>query len=371
MSNKNKKKKAKKQMNPQVMQDVLLGFKTLISNDACITTAREWKGVVKNIIPVGLALGAVVLALVPYFVQQNQVQGSTAVLGTPSSNYEVGLSSMVHSLAYDENNTVRATPITLEIDDQGKLVFDDTGSNFRNAGTSTQTWYQLTRKEENSSGALTDHIVFEAFFNTEAINDNEFFARVDTNQNPYTAETRATQVGTDATVYQSSYIAFGTESVRFRRRNETTTVVGLTGTYELLKNYDLTELATVTLKEVDYNTSEYIDTVKNYFKTFVNNSYEPSKQRSLWMYTGIFFAVDAGAILLFGAMLFLMTRGKKNPYRVYTFWQTQKMAYWASFTPGVLSLIGFAIPNMAFIMFFFLFGFRMMWMSMKSLRPVA
>ena len=363
----NKKKKAKKQANPQIAANIFLGLKTTISNDACIKAAREWKGAL-NIIPVVLALGSVVLALVPYFVQQNGIQGSTAVLGAPSSSYEVGLSELVHSLAYDAEGNERAEPITLEVSSEGKLHFVNNSTDFFNSGSGSDGWYTITRMEENSEHKLEPQIMFEAFFNTApaTTTDDVFFSYIDAFKNPFTGNLRDSQVE----VFKGSYIAFGRESVRFRRRNEIVTVTGLTGTYELLKGTSLTQFA-ASLKGKDVNSAEYIGSVKTYFTDFVNKSYEPAKQKGLWMYTGIFFGVDAGAIILFGAMLFLMTRGKKNPFRIYTFWETQKMAYFAALTPSILSLIGFAIPNMAFILFFFIFGFRMMWMSMKSMRPMA
>ena len=363
----NKKKKAKKQVNPEIAANIFLGLKTTISNDACIKAAREWKGAL-NIVPIVLALGSVVLALVPYFVQQNGLQGSTAVLGTPSSSYETGLSQLIHSLAYDSNGNERPEAITLEVTAEGKLHFVNNTTDFFNSGSGQDGWYTITRKEENADKDLQDQIMFEAFFNTApaTTTDEMFYSYIDAFKNPFTGNLRDSQVE----VFKGSYIAFGRESVRFRHRNEIVAFTGLTGSYELLKGKSLTDFA-ASLKGQDVNSSQYINSVKTYFVDFVNKSYEPAKQKGLWMYTGIFFGVDLGAMILFGLMLFLMTRGKKNPFRIYTFWETQKMAYFAAPTPALLSLIGFAIPNMAFILFFFIFGFRMMWMSMKSMRPIA
>ena len=67
-----------------------------------------------------------------------------------------------------------------------------------------------------------------------------------------------------------------------------------------------------------------------------------------------------------------MTRGKKtNPFHILTFWQTQKIAYWESLAPGILSLLGFIPFFSQFAMFFYLFlmGMRTMWMSTRQLRP--
>ena len=370
MSNKKKKKAKNQPANSQVLGDVFLGVKTLLSNDACIKVSREWKGW-RNIFPIILALGSVVLALVPYFVQQNKVQGASAVLTSPTGNYENGLAEMVHALSYDPEGNKRATPINLEITAEGKLKFENATPDFLNADVATEKWFTLSREIIDTNGKPVQHIVFEAFFNTSSnITDSEFFEDIDTYKNPFNHLER--DPNKEINVYQASYIAFGKEFVRFRRRNEMTTATGLTGSYELLKGTNITTVtANDIVKDVPFNTTEYINKVRDYFYDVVNKSYEPAKQKGIWMYTGIFFGVDAGAIILFGLMLFLMTRGKRNPFRIFTFWETQKMAYWAAPTPALLSLIGFAIPNMAFILFFFIFGFRMMWMSMKSIRPQA
>ena len=368
-----KKKKAKKPMNPQVTGDILLGLKTLISNDACIKVSREWKGW-RHAIPVVIALGSVVLALVPYFVQQNNVQGSSAVFSAPTGNYENGLATLIHTLAYDsQTNQKRATPINLSVSADGKLVFEDNSADFRNYSDGGFKWFTLFRNHSDDPANPQKNIVFEAFFNTdEATKDDDFFKRIDLNQNPFTGTQREVHQVGENTAYQSPYIAFGKEFVRFRRRNEVQTFTGLTGSYQALANTSLTDLALkAELVDVKVIDQAYINKVKTFFVGFVNSSYEPAKKQAVWMYTGIFFGVDAAAILLFGLMLFLMTRGKKNPFRIYTFWECQKMSYWAALAPAILSLAGFFIPNFAYILFFFLFGFRMMWMSMKSMRPQA
>jgi hypothetical protein len=106
------------------------------------------------------------------------------------------------------------------------------------------------------------------------------------------------------------------------------------------------------------------------WKEIFADGYESTKNTNAWMMTGIFFGVYVGLALILGLTVFLMTRGKTNPFRIYTFWECQKIAYWASFAPALLGLIGFAFPAYAQLIYIFLFGLRVMWMSMRSLRPV-
>ncbi|MCR4562116.1 MAG: hypothetical protein K5694_02805 [Bacilli bacterium] len=108
------------------------------------------------------------------------------------------------------------------------------------------------------------------------------------------------------------------------------------------------------------------------WKKVFNYGYDNTRVTTAWRFTGIMSGVFAGTILLMGLVVFLMTRGKNNPFRTYTFWQSQKIAYWASFTPAVLAMILCFIPltaNFAMIFFIMLYAFRIMWMSMRSLRP--
>ena len=87
-------------------------------------------------------------------------------------------------------------------------------------------------------------------------------------------------------------------------------------------------------------------------------------------WVGIVAAIFVALTFILGLTVFLMTRGKRNPFNVYTFWQSQKIAYWASFTPAVLAMIlSFIVPSWAILFYIFLFGMRIMWMSMRSLRP--
>ena len=88
------------------------------------------------------------------------------------------------------------------------------------------------------------------------------------------------------------------------------------------------------------------------------------------MQLGIISAVNAGIVLIMGFMLWILTRGKNNPYRLFTVWEAFKMAFWACISPALITVaLGFLITNFAATMFPLLVGVRIMWMSMKSLRP--
>lgn len=136
-----------------------------------------------------------------------------------------------------------------------------------------------------------------------------------------------------------------------------------------IEGFDLSKLVTTSSHGATYTSGDVDQTVAAW-KEILADGYNSTKISSAWITTGIYFGVYAGLALLLGLTVFLMTRGKSNPFRIYTFWECQKIAYWASFSPAALALIGFAFPAYAPLVYIFLFGLRVMWMSMRSLRPV-
>jgi hypothetical protein len=133
--------------------------------------------------------------------------------------------------------------------------------------------------------------------------------------------------------------------------------------------FDLKDLATMSSHGVAYTSTDASANAIASWKELVADGNNSIKIAGAWMTCGIYLGVYAGLALILGLTVFLMTRGKTNPFRIYTFWECQKIAYWASFSPAVLALFGFLIPAYAPLIFIFLYGMRVMWMSMKSLRP--
>ncbi|MBR1846705.1 MAG: hypothetical protein IJ787_03220 [Bacilli bacterium] len=355
MSN-NKKKKKTKKISPETAANLKLGFSTLISNDGVIKASREWKGVI-DILPICLALIAVILAVLPTFVSRMNTKGSTAIFNSPVAAYDQGLAQFENSLIYDDAGNQRDLKLT--IDGTGTFNFSKEDRVALTGGDNQ--WYTA----KSSSGKP----VFEVFFNSTAFNDSEFFAAIDKGQDPYT-QTARDNSATASETYVASYLAFGKEYIRFRKKSETgVAFAGLTGRYDRLIGKDFTAFAK-SLDSKEYTSKAYIEQVTGFYSEVINLSFETDKVVGAWSQTGIFAAIDLGLVVLFGVVLFLMTRGKKNPFRIYTFWETQKMAYWAAFTPSLIALIlGFWLVQYAFIFFMFAYGMRMMWMSMRSLRP--
>lgn len=106
------------------------------------------------------------------------------------------------------------------------------------------------------------------------------------------------------------------------------------------------------------------------WKTIFDESYLNNKNRSLITTTFIYWGVYAGLTLFLGLLVFLLTRGKSNFNRYLKWYQCLLISAWASFAPGLLSMIlGFFLTQYAVMLFIVFMGIRIMWMSMKQLSP--
>ena len=123
--------------------------------------------------------------------------------------------------------------------------------------------------------------------------------------------------------------------------------------------YSLTSLLGATEKETTEN-----------WVAYMTASHKSIKNKRGWATTGMGVGIYAGLTLLLGVIVFIMTRGKNNPFRHYKFWECQKIAYWSAFAPAVLALaLGFLFKNYSLLLFILFSGVRIMWMSMRTLKP--
>ena len=135
-----------------------------------------------------------------------------------------------------------------------------------------------------------------------------------------------------------------------------------------MTNIRLNDSIDNTLINIDNNIHNISEILTNIYNAIM------SLDETKWNTTLIYLGVYAGLMFFLGLMVFLLTRGKNNPFSSLNFWVCQKIGYFLGFTPAVLALVlGFifaanVIGQMAFIM---LISLRVMWASMRQLRPVA
>jgi hypothetical protein len=115
---------------------------------------------------------------------------------------------------------------------------------------------------------------------------------------------------------------------------------------------------------------DYTEAVFNNWKKIYDIGFLNTKNTSTLTSSLIFLGVYAGLSFFMGLMIFLLTRGKKNPFNYLSFWTCFKINAWASVSPGLLSLIlGFMIPSYTMMFFIILHGVRTMWMTTKQFKP--
>ena len=106
------------------------------------------------------------------------------------------------------------------------------------------------------------------------------------------------------------------------------------------------------------------------WKVLIRQLYNQTRLKAAGIQLGIMSAINVGIVLIMGFMVWVLTRGKNNPYRIFNVWECYKIVAWAALTPAILtSGLGFLIKMFASTIFPLLLGVRVMWLSMKSLRP--
>lgn len=122
--------------------------------------------------------------------------------------------------------------------------------------------------------------------------------------------------------------------------------------------------------EVGNNPTETANLTWANWKALVRKFYNQTRLKAAGMQLAIMSAINVGIVLIMGFMIWILTRGKNNPYRIFNVWESYKIVFWAGVTPAILTCgLGFLIKTFASTLFPLLLGVRVMWLSMKSLRP--
>ncbi len=364
----NKKNKQKTRLSPETKDKLKTGFGTLISNEMCIKAGREYPWYT----PIILAVCSVLITLVPSFVNTMWVNMGDSVLGTSSvGGVENGLANFQSAL--------KAANASVKITDDGRLVVsDETKKAVYNAGTGDDQYYEYR-------DTVTDEPVLRVQFSSDFVDSSYLDALSKNTIKSSTTVTDSEGVTSEvadavSTTYRVSILVFkdtGFSMAVYNRRinvstNSTSALVNYS--YDRLAGKDLLTLTpSMSLTE---SPAEYVAAVKKNYQEFITLGYETTKVTLAWRNVGILAGINAGVILLLGLVLFLVTRGKRNPYRIITFWQCQKIGYWAAPAPAILALgLGFllsstsGLSSLSMFMFLFLYGLRIMWTSMKAFSP--
>ena len=116
---------------------------------------------------------------------------------------------------------------------------------------------------------------------------------------------------------------------------------------------------------------DYYNGVLNNFKRGLNNTYDAVKWKNTFVTSGIYLAIFAGLSIFMGLLMWVMTRGKRNPNNYFSIWLCLKIEARLGLAPGLITFImGLFLTQYASMIFILTLGLRVMWISMKELRPV-
>lgn len=351
-----------KKLSKEARYNLKTGFGTLISNQSCVEAGRSfpwWSAIIIGLI-------ATFLPIIPVMVNISKTNGETFITSTYNYNF-------------DRNATI--ANVQMNNDGIEFTVGDDHYITYTKGGeTQSPTEPVLLTSYTNPDSGQYDIQAYWLVDNTtENKTVNDYYQEIIAKQ--YVIGTTNLKSDTDAsgtTYYIPTYLFYYKEgnALYLAKADSTTAANKFTGDFVDIASGTkiVNRLLTVEGKEIptDINNmdSAYIFGVYKNYKAFYNESYAPTKSKSLILSTFIYWGIYVGLTLFLGLLMFLLTRGKRNFNNYLKWYQCMCISAWAAFTPGLLGLIfGFLMPSYA-IMFFILFmGVRVMWLSMKQLSP--
>lgn len=332
------------------MKNFKLILKSLFSNGATVEGARHrpWYFAVITLI---LSLA---IALTPIFVTAIGQYGKNMVKTTDSGLKE---SSYRFSQSLKEKNV----ELTVSYNEAEKMnVLSDNGS--------WNVSYTDTFKYDNIEYHYYKHVNSESKVDLQA-----YYVGMMSNLQITDFYNALKQSATDASIPLSSLYIFTQKQVFIYIRNvqQNVDVQGLAGDYQNLKpGYNFVEtLSAIEVTDAATQRQSLNETWENW-KVIYDRVYDNNRIRNAWMNTLLMLGINAALVFFMGLMVFILTRGKNNPFRIYTFWESQKVSFWAANTPALLTCgFGFLFTNFAQVLFALLLGIRVMWLTMKTLGP--
>ncbi|MGM9858049.1 MAG: hypothetical protein ACI311_02210 [Bacilli bacterium] len=362
--------------------------KTLINNDSCVVAATKFPWWIALIV----YIFSVCISFIPSVVQSGTTKGNYLLTSTMYSA-DVGLETFTRILNGEDPETRVVDPakeinLVVKQNEQGEneLFYNDTASleNWNAIVTSStdedgvsysyyefkqntgvldsegnvviaprlRVFVSLGEKEDGTSSA------YETFFNNPIFGISQGYAT----ENAYYQKPCSLLVFGSKEFYFVKYDLSATSNGSYTesayKGDYLTQDVGSNGLFlkDLLKSTDSEEV--VSLSSSRWN-------------TFFEEGYRTLRKTNTLYSFALVGGMNATIIIIFGATLWLMTRGKNNPNRHFKFKETMNMSFYTALSPAVLTLIfGFIFSRYASFIFVALMAIRLMWMSMKTLRPV-
>lgn len=353
MSQVKKVKKVKKGMSPQARRNVANGFKSILSNQACIDSAKEspwWIAIIF------LAI-SIFLPVIPIWSNASKAYGSSFLQTTYNSDR--GVFNTFQQLQ-TENYKLEISGSLMSITKNDAPVPDDPIIKY--------DYMEVRDLEETPSTVIN--------FITVIVPDNQVAAKVQELANTQylqysTTPWEESMAELGKSPYIPSFLVLGRSTLGMAtyKYQSNARAGASSGGLTYTKAYDGDLIARIL---GDTSVPDKIEQSFVRFKGFMDQTYLEVKNITVRNTVLLYLGVYLGLALILGLMIFLLTRGKNNPFRYLNFFVTQRIAWWALFTPALLGMIfgfilsGNIIGQMAFIV---LASLRIMWLSMRQLRP--
>ena len=334
-------------------KNILLILKSLISNHACVEGGRKkaWY------FAIPMFIFAMLLALIPTFVQTYTKQGDALV---SSNAYQMDVSS--YYFLEDVNNK----EIVMKISNDKLIVdVDKWNETYKDSKDASGNVCYIHKHKDAVSGKMIEDLgVYYIPSKDLKAKDNNGNTKYDTIVNfPGTEEGKTVERKYSYIIFTESNVYIYITAISGYDDNKNPTFKGIGQIYGDYKTSD--EGATLNSMFVK---DDVAATWKNW-KQFYRDAYDQNRLTNTWQTTLIMFGINAGITIFMGFMLWVLTRGKNNLHW-FGIWETQKIAYWATITPAILTTgLGFLLSSFSQVIFPLLLGVRIMWLSMKLFRP--
>ena len=334
------------------------GFGQLISNASALRGAKAgplWLTILFFVF-------ALLLPIIPIFVQQVTTNGSTFL-----NKYSYNLDRTVTAVAIDLKETRNAE---FSIGQDHLLSITENGNpvNFGEYGNGT-----MYASYVDASSGQYELAVYLSTAETDKQKET-FIAEVDSVRYAWNS---TTVTGEGSEIYRPNFIVLFKDGIYVCIYGHNTVSIAANSYLGDFKTISANDKCLETLLTVDgiaqnmYD-NKYTQGVYANFKKALDKSYETLKIKNTGLTCLIYFGIFFGASLLMGLLMFLLTRGKNNPNNYFSFWLCLKIQARLSFCPGLLTMIiGFFLTSQIPLIMIMLLGLRVMWISMKELRPIA
>lgn len=366
-------------MSPRAKESLSLGFRSLLSNAACVELGRTrpWYSA---IIVVLLSL---VISLIPAFTSYMTVSGGSLV-SSPTYGFETGLyhfqedSSDIELASYLEDSDVVVTDGSIALTREKWVAF--TNAHNAKIGLENEDGWNWYRHLNTASGLVDFQVFFTELTDSEFTNYAKTIAEAAGSTTPtipdYENNGTAISSNQGIVIYAVNTIILGKNEFRILKYNSAGTLAAGGYGVKLLYTDNLplfaNELPDSSSENYATELDEYLEANISSWASYCDAAYRDYKNLVAWSQVGIMAAIFAGFILLMGLLVFILTRGRNNPFKIINIWEAQKIVYWSALTPALLQLIlGFLMGSTSIMAyaFVFLIGMRVMWLSMRTLGP--